>query len=77
MEFNVSNFSLVCIIMVLSDEGNEKGKELRLPYKDKHCSTPFCVCTFILCVIFAAAVFAKKTLRYNNVFCKNIAQPHT
>ena len=46
--------------MVLSDEGNEKGKELRLPYKDKHCSTPFCVCAFILCVIFVAAVFAKK-----------------
>ena len=46
--------------MVLSDEGNEKGKELRLPYEDKHCSTPFCVCAFILCVIFVAAVFAKK-----------------
>ena len=54
------HFPLVCIIMVLSDEGNEKGKELRLPYKDKHCSTPFCVCAFILCVIFVAAVFAKK-----------------
>ena len=63
--------------MVLSDEGNEKGKELRLSYEDKHCSTPFCICAVIFCVIFVVAVFCKKTLRYNNIFCKNIAQPQT